>query len=169
MTNKRKRTKQSIFTKKKRKGSDFSKAFFGTLGDPIGTIISLIRKQPPSWARNNRLSPAALRYERKLENFRNRHRYARSMPYFPPTPIVSVPNSPFGTAFGRSIRRSRIFDMRKGNLIDFFAKIITNPSFQSFGKKALISVGSSAIPAAISWAAKKIKRKNKQNELLSEY
>ena len=142
MAVKRKRS-NPIFSNKRRK-KNFAKAFFGTLGDPIGTIISLIRKQPPSWKRNSG----------GLNNFDMRtkqahYRAGRSMPYFP--------KSPFNVSFSHT--SPPVFANRQGNLIDFVTSLVANPTVQNLGKRALVSAGAYAIPKAITWGVSRVRGK----------
>ncbi|DAC81472.1 TPA_asm: hypothetical protein [Anelosimus tangle-web spider MELD virus] len=56
---KRKRISRVCSPSKKRKSgywNDFGRSFFGTLGDPVGTIISLSKGQQPEWNRHSGLA-----------------------------------------------------------------------------------------------------------------
>lgn len=174
-------------TKRLRKGGywdDFGTSFFGTLGDPIGTVISLAKGDKPSWSKRGS----------KIVAFDNRKGFlggiinsmgigylqdllggaVNAVSRNSAISAATLTNDPRLLAYKLIHRhnknpqmhfvRNKSFitylptDVRKSGVADSLIQLINNPSVRSFGKKAAIAAASYAIPKALDYILSKPKK-----------
>ena len=165
---------------------DFGTSFFGTLGDPIGTVISLAKGDRPSWSRRgSKIVPFDQR-KGFLGGFLNSMgtNYLTDM-IKGAADAVSRNSAVNAKVLSRDprllayklthrykhrptplhfVKNKMTFtylptDVRRSGLGETLYSLVTSPGFKAFGKKAAITAASYAIPRAIDYFLNRSKKK----------
>lgn len=182
----------------KRGGSywnNFSKSFFGTLENPLGTIISLARGQPPSWSNRakgikvfderqgsigNLLSSfawggiknmlqGAIDASTRNSGIRNLGNSSNLLAHH----LLQVCPPKIQSGFLKNAhnrRFTRVVPMHRGGnaLTDILYNLLQNPAVREFGKKAAITTAGILIPKAINYALSHGKKKKSKAARIDE-
>jgi len=168
-------------TKRSRGGDywqDFGTSFFGTLGDPIGTIISLAKGDRPSWSKRGSKIVAFDHRNGFLGGFLNSMglNYLQDMLSGAVNAISrkSAINAKILSADPRLLAYKLTFkskhrpskinfaknkltytylptDIRRSGLGDTLVKLLTSPTAKALAKKAAITAATYGIPKAIDY------------------
>lgn len=190
---KRKHSFPTISSKRMFRGhgfwQDFGRGFFGTIGNPLGTLISVIKGQNPDWMRANRLrlfdhrrgfiggilSSLGTSYlkdvlggglnalQRKSSVPSNHHSILNYKLHSRPYHLI--PNY-FDKGLPIYIQHG---PYRKNGLADTVLGLMKNPLVKEYGLKAALSAGSYLIPKGLNYlisrnAKKNTSKKKKDNE-----
>ncbi|MGL5592319.1 MAG: hypothetical protein ACRDDH_00065 [Cetobacterium sp.] len=179
---KRKLTFPSPYNKK-RLGDfwgDFKNSFFGTISDPIGTLVSLAKGQQPSWNRSSAWKNMSIFDHRKgfignlLSSFgigylkdaltggidaigrKSNFNYDPGFMHY--KLLYRHPNIKRDLLRnGRSMPHPSVYyDRRGGPLTDMLYNFLQNKTVRDIGKKALITGAGVIVPKAIDYVGKKI-------------
>ena len=157
---------------KKRRGNDFFDALWGTLKDPIGTLVSVARHQPPSWLQrgSGREVPLRVFDIRKssgpinvtshiLNKAFTKYRKTGTMTIDPADMAMISP-----TKYWSRDNNNNVFTYRrKSGLFDTILSMLTSPTARNLAKRIGISAASSALPAVASWTINKLRGRNNKN------
>lgn len=165
---------------------DFGTSFFGTLGDPIGTVISLAKGDRPSWSKrgsqiipfNHRkgfiggfLNSMGLNYLKDMlsgavdavsrKSAVNAKVLSRDPRLFAYKLIHRYNNRPHSMYFAQNKNNYTYLptDIRRSGIGEMMYKFATDPRVQTFGKKAALSLATYAVPRAINYLISKTKKK----------
>lgn len=195
---KRKRTSlTSTRSKKIRRGNyweNFGRSFFGTLSDPLGTVVSLIKGQQPSWNQ---------RGKGIIERFDHRRGFIGG---FLSSMGTNYLKQMLEGAIGAATRKEGVkksilskdprllayklihrnagvndiyfhnpkstfqylpFDIRNNGISDTLYNIYTNPTVRQYGKKAAVLAATYAIPRALDYILNKNNKRVTRSSVLS--
>lgn len=177
-------------SKKSRKGDfwpDFQKSFFGTLSDPVGTLVSLARGHDPSWNRNKGwrnittfdhrkgfigglLGSLGVSYLKKaLEGGLDAltRKSGNTSPAFIQHLLLNKtfdPSATFSNFNAIKQRRGRSMPhpdyMRNSGISDMLFSLLQNQTVRDYGKKAALTGASYLLPRLINWISGKFSNKN---------
>lgn len=164
---------------------DFGRGFFGTIGNPIGTVVSVIKGQNPSWWRANKLrvfdhrrgfvggilsSLGAGYLKDALSGAFDAIQRKSSIQMTSPSilnyklnsrPHYLTPNYVTREGLPVYIQHG---PYRKNGIADLFLNIIRNPTVQKYGTKVGLTAASYLVPKAIDYFTSRNAKKKKSQE-----